>query len=238
MEVLLVLALVGVLWLIASRRWRYRVILPMAIVSMTYVVFTTPFTVELGLKAIMTTFPQDTGEPVNAIVILGRGEPLHHQRVELAAQQWRMGRSSKIFVSGRQDTVPMLKALKQQGVPTQILDGEDCSLSTEENGLFTSVFLNPQQHQKILLITDAPHMLRSLFTFQRFGYTPIPKVSPLVSTWDAREKSKIIRREILGMVGYGITGRFHTPTEAELSRFHTTVFQRVEDLKCKFPVPS
>jgi uncharacterized SAM-binding protein YcdF (DUF218 family) len=238
MDALIVLASISVLWLIASRRWRYRIILPMAIVILICFGFTMPFTVELALNGFVAALPKDTGEPVDAIVILGRGLPLRHQRVKVATQQWQTGRSPKIFASGQTDATPMLEALKIQGIPVQALAGESCSMSTEENGLFTSLVLNPQQNQKILLITDAPHMLRSLLTFRRFGYTPIPQVSPLVPTWGAKEKSKVMMREVLGIIGYGITGRLSSLTKTEASRSHTNAVQRVKEWNCKVQVRS
>lgn len=233
MEVLIVFAALGVLGLIVSRRWRQRVILPMALVILLYVLFTAPMTLDLALKAFVSPLPQDTGERVDAIVILGRGEPLRHQRVEVAVQQWKTGRSPKIFASGRLDALPMVADLKNEGIPTQTLSGEECSLTTEENGLFTATILDPQRYQKILLITDAPHMLRSFLVFQRFGYSPIPRISNLASTWSAREKARVVMREFFGLVGYGLAGRLKAPPRDEFARSHQDAVQKVTAWKCQ-----
>ncbi|MBW4538710.1 MAG: YdcF family protein [Myxacorys chilensis ATA2-1-KO14] len=233
MAVFIVLAALGVLWLIASRRWRRRVILPTAIAVVLYIVLTAPPTVELALKAFVLPLPKDAGEPVDAMVILGRGEPSRYQRVDLAAQQWRAGRTSKIFASGRLDAIRILEDLKKQGIPVQRLGGEECSLTTEENGLFTSVILEPQQNQKILLITDAPHMLRSFLVFQRFGYTSIPQVSALSTTWSAKKKARVMMREVVGLVSYGLAGRLKPQTAVEMAHSQKSAVQKLTAWNCK-----
>lgn len=233
MAVLLVLAALSVLGLIAPRRWRRRVIVPMAIVVTLYSVLTAPLTVELALKAFVLPLPKDAGERVDAMVILGRGEPSRHQRVDLAIQQWRTGRTSKVFASGRLDATQILEDLKKQGIPVQRLGGEECSLTTEENGLFTSVILEPQHNQKILLITDAPHMLRSFLVFQRFGYTPIPQVSALSATWSAKKKARVMMREVVGLMGYGLAGRLTPQTTVEMAPSRRSAVQKMTAWNCK-----
>jgi uncharacterized SAM-binding protein YcdF (DUF218 family) len=233
MAVLIVLAAIGILWLIASRRWRRRVILPMTIVIMLYIVFTAPFTINIALKAFLLPLPKDTGSSVDAMVILGRGEPFRYQRVDLAAQQWQTGRTSKVFASGRSDAAHILEDLRDRGIPKQMLGGEECSLTTEENGSFTSAILDPQRNQKILLITDAPHMLRSFLVFQRFGYTPIPQVSPLSVTWSSRKKASVIMREGAGLVVYGLTEWLKPKTAAEIANSHNDAVQKLIAWGCK-----
>ncbi|MBW4421980.1 MAG: YdcF family protein [Myxacorys californica WJT36-NPBG1] len=233
MAVLIVLAALSVLWLIASRQWQRRVILPMTIVIMLCIILTAPLTIELALKAFVLPLPKDAGEPVDAMVILGRGEPFRYQRVNLAVQQWQAGRTSKIFASGRLDAIPILEDLKKQGIPVQRLGGEECSLTTEENGLFTSVILKPQQNQKILLITDAPHMLRSFLVFQRFGYTPIPQVSALSATWSAPKKASVMMREVVGLMSYGLAGRLNPQTAVEMAQSHRSAIKKMMAWNCK-----
>jgi uncharacterized SAM-binding protein YcdF (DUF218 family) len=233
MAVLIVLAAIGILWLIASRRWRRRVILPMTIVIMLYIVFTAPFTIDIALKAFVLPLPKDTGEPVDAMVILGRGELFRYQRVDLAAQQWQTRRTSKVFASGRLDAAQILKDLTDRGIPRQALGGEECSLTTEENGSFTSAILDPHQNHKILLITDAPHMLRSFLVFQRFGYTPIPQVSPLSATWSPRKKASVIIREGAGLLVYGLAEWLKPKTAAEITNSRNDAVQKLAAWGCK-----
>ena len=233
MAVLIVLAAIGILWLIASRRWRRRVILPMTIVIMLYIVLTAPFTIDIALKAFLLPLPKDTGSPVDAMVILGRGPQFRNQRVDLAAQQWQTGRTSKVFASGRIDAAQILKDLTERGIPRQVLGGEECSLTTEENGSFTSAILDPHRNQKILLITDAPHMLRSFLVFQRFGYTPIPQVSPLSATWSPRKKASVIMREGAGLAVYGLAEWLKPKTAAGIANSHKDAVQKLAAWDCK-----
>jgi uncharacterized SAM-binding protein YcdF (DUF218 family) len=200
---------------------------------MLYIVFTAPFTIDIALKAFVLPLPKDTGDPVDAMVILGRGELFRYQRVDLAAQQWQTGRTSKVFASGRLDAAQILKDLTDRGIPRQALGGEECSLTTEENGLFTSAILDPQRNRKILLITDAPHMPRSLLVFQRFGYTPIPQISPLSESWSVTRKASVIMREAVGLAIYSLADWLKPKTAADVADSRNATVQKLRTWNCK-----
>lgn len=123
--------------------------------------------------------PSDPGTPVQAIVILGRGPDWQAARVAEAAALWQERRSPLIFVSGIRDTPQMLAQLTRKGIPAAALEGENCSLTTSQNALFSAAVLQPQEIHQILLVTDGPHLWRSLLDFQSQGFRVVPHIAPL-----------------------------------------------------------
>jgi uncharacterized SAM-binding protein YcdF (DUF218 family) len=177
-----------------------------------------PPTFELTEKALFHLLPTDSGETVDAIVVLGRGKPFSPSRVEIAANLWKEHRAPTIFASGTGDAPILLKLLRKQGVPIAVLDGEGCSKTTYENARFTADKLRPKGIQRILLVTDTPHMLRSLLTFRGFGFTVIPAPSPVPEELDRSRKATVMLREYMGLVSYGLKGRFFQPNTYQVSR--------------------
>ncbi|MBE9181830.1 YdcF family protein [Oculatella sp. LEGE 06141] len=168
-------------------------------------------TFHLAEHTFFNVLPRDSGETVDAIVVLGRGKPFSPSRVELAAHLWKAQRAPFIFASGINDAPILLKLLRKKGVPASVLQGEDCSRTTYENAQFTAEQLRPQGIQRILLVTDTPHMLRSMLTFQGFGFQVIPVPSLVPGTLDRNRKANVMLREYMGLVAYGLKGRFFQP---------------------------
>lgn len=133
----------------------------------------------LSSQALTFGLPSDPGTPVEAIVILGRGPDWQSGRIAEAVALWKANRSPLIFASGINDTPRMLAQLTAEGIPNTALDGENCSLTTPQNALFSAAVLQPQKIQSILLITDGPHLRRSLLDFQSQGFSVIPHMAPL-----------------------------------------------------------
>ncbi|MBD3880486.1 YdcF family protein [Phormidium tenue FACHB-886] len=143
--------------------------------------------------------PADSGEPMEAIVLLGRGPDFGVPRIELATELWRASRAPIVFVSGTWDAPKMLTELQVKGIPPQALDGENCSQTTPENAIFSAAILQTQGIHRILLITDPLHLWRSLLDFEDEGFSVVPHASPLpmgLSFWD---KSFLVFREYLFM---------------------------------------
>lgn len=206
--VLPLLGLIGLPWLMRLPRWKRRLNKPVAIFLVVYLVLVSPPVAALAVGGLVQFLPADSGATVNRIVILNRGEEFRISRVEVAAELWQAKRAPKIFLSGEGDAIPMIGLLKEKGVPSQVLSGENCSRTTEENALFTAAMLYAQDVRKILLVTDPPHMLRSLLTLQSFGFTVIPYLSPLPSEVNSARKTILAVREYLGLASYAVLGRF------------------------------
>ena len=162
----------------------------------------------LASKGLVAFLPTDSGAVTDAIVVLGRGGPYSADRVNVAAELWQAKRAPTIFTSGNEDAISMVEQLEAKGIPQRVLDGEDCSLTTEENAVFTTAILKSQKIQQILLVTDPPHMLRSLLLFRAFGFTVIPHTSPAPAFFDFKTKAFITLREGTGLISYGLRGLY------------------------------
>lgn len=210
LPILLTLAIAP--WIVRSlRRLRWASWISWLILAVYLLVNTSSF-VNLGNRSLVYFLPNDTGEPVDAIVILGRGGELRPQRVEAAVDLWQRDRAPLIFASGRGDGQEIVEALEQQGIPQAAVDGESCSRTTEENAQYTASLLKPQGVHKILLITDPPHMLRSLLTFRSFGFRVIPHPSAIPTSVDEGRLRFLLVREWIGLFGYGLRGRYFPRT--------------------------
>ncbi|MFB8790585.1 MAG: YdcF family protein [Potamolinea sp.] len=214
--ILLLLFFWGLRWLIKQTKWKPWLSSRRGIFLLFGLTVTLPIIfVVIAAKGLVIFLPPDPGTAVDAIVILGRGPLFDKERVNLAAELWQAKRAPMIFSSGRGDSYRMIEDLNAKGIPKQVLNGEECSLTTLENAVFTAAILQPRGIRQILLITDEPHMLRSLLVFRANGFTVIPRPSP-VSPYLFGKKTKIFLtfREYAGLVSYALRGlyfRQHLP---------------------------
>ncbi len=132
-----------------------------------------------------------------AIVVLGSGAEPHipprttvevnksGDRELLAAWLYRQGKADKIVVTGgvvprmNPEGIPssaesMAALLEMLGVPPEALVLESQSRNTYENALFTRQLLAETGEERILLVTSATHMPRSVRLFMAQGFTVIP----------------------------------------------------------------
>ncbi|WP_413281681.1 YdcF family protein [Floridanema evergladense] len=222
--------------MLSPKRWRKRFLLPFSVTLLLCLAITSPWGVDLATQGLMANLPQDTGEPVQAIVVLGRGDELRQRRIEKVEKLWQQQRASRIFASGMLDAEFMLEQFEKNGIPKTALTGERCSQSTEENALFTSAVLYPQQVQKIVLITDTPHMMRSLLVFRASGFDVIPYPIPLPDHWSAIGKSQVLLREYLGLLKYYLENKFRQRTVEELRNPPDDVTRKLVEWNCKLPM--
>lgn len=187
-----------------------------AVLLLAYFTAFFPPAVALANQGLVGLLPVDSGATTDAIVVLGRGEELRNSRTEVVAQLWQDGRGRLVFASGRGDAPRLVQLLRAKGVPLQVLDAEECSQTTEENARFTAAVLQPQGVRQILLVTDPPHMLRSLLTFRSVGFTVIPHLSPPPSDLASRKKAITVFSEYMGLIKYALQGRFFPRRPAEL----------------------
>lgn len=238
MEALIILVLVGIVWIVSPKRWRWKFLVPLTLTVLICLAITSPWGVAMATHGLTATLSPDSGEPVQAIVVLGRGHELRQRRIEVVEKLWQQQRSSRVFASGMLDAEFMLEQFQTNGIPKEALSGERCSQSTEENALFTSAVLYPQQIQKILLLTDAPHMLRSVLVFRGSGFTVIPYPIPLPAHWSAHRQSHLLLREYLGLLKYAVTDQFRQRSVAELQNPPEEVSRKLVDWNCKLPMAS
>lgn len=193
------------------RKARYnQVIQWFFILLLVLVVAWTPAGTALMRQGLVGPIPKDSGSTVDAIVVLGRGLGSIPNRADLAAVLWQRGRAPFIFASGLPEAEAIMRQLNNKDVPAAALQGEKCSLTTEENALFTAIALNPQGVRRILLVTDPLHMLRSLLTFRSLGFEVIPRTTSTTDIATSELASASVRRETAALLGYALLGRFWT----------------------------
>lgn len=206
--VLPILALIGLLWIMPRLPWKRHLISIGTVLLLIYFTATLPLTIAVANKGLVAFLPADPGTSVDAIVVLGRGEKFRNSRIEVAAELWKDRRAPLIFASGAGDAPPMLRQLKAEGIPNQALNGEKCSRTTAENALFTAAVLQQEGVKQVVLVTDPPHMLRSMLTFRSLGFRVIPHVSPLPPNLTPKKKAMMVFYEYMGLVSYGLQGKF------------------------------
>jgi uncharacterized SAM-binding protein YcdF (DUF218 family) len=207
------------LWVIKDGRWKYK--LKNRKFYWFLFIFTTifPLFILFSSKLLVVFLPIDPGAKADAIVVLGRGGgEFYHDRVNLAAELWNSGKAPQIFVSGIVDAPSMMEQLKAKGISPQSIDGENCSLTTAENATFSAAILQAQGVQRIILVTDEPHMLRSMLVFRANGFTVIPYTTPLPSYLSFKDEAFLVFREYGGLIGYGLQGLFFPKDSPESSR--------------------
>jgi uncharacterized SAM-binding protein YcdF (DUF218 family) len=195
-------------WFIRRWRWKRQSSGFGVILFLAYLLLISPIGSAIGTRGLALGVPVDPGATADAIVILGRGKEFRPERVQVAADLWQAKRAPLVFVSGRGDAEEIADLLKLQGVPQDAIDGEPCSRTTEENAQLTAAILQPKQIHRILLVTDLPHMLRSLLTFRSLGFDVIPHANPLPPTLDGKKTGSLVFREYVGLISYGLWGRF------------------------------
>ena len=93
--------------------------------------------------------------------------------------------------------------------------------------MFTASIQQPQGVKRILLVTDPPHMLRSLLTFRNVGFEVIPHKSSVPHLTQTR-KAMMMFYEYLGLVKYGLEGELVPQNMAKLEQ-PQTVAQQLEN---------
>ena len=233
MEALILLTLLGIVWLVSPRRWRRQVIKPVALLLLVGLLFTSPWMVQLATWGLTLPLPVDRGGRADAIVVLGRGQELQGRRVDWVYQLWQTERAPRVFASGMMDAQPIVERLRQKGLPGSSLSGEGCSQTTEENALYTAAILYPQGIRRIILLTDTPHMLRSLLLFRSVGFTVIPYLVPLPEQWQTLHRMTALLREYIGIVHYALMGRFHQRSTAELEHPSSALLEKFTSWNCR-----
>ena len=203
--VLPLLFLIFLPWIVPRFRWKRLWSGFATLLLITYFSAQFPLITAVANKGLIAFVPADRGQSADAIVILGRGEVFRNSRVRVAANLWESQRAPLIFASGAGDGTEIVQKLEQVGIPKTALEEEHCSQTTKENALFTATVLQPQGVKRIILVTDPPHMLRSLLTFRNVGFEVIPHKSPAPHLTQTR-KAMMMFYEYMGLVKYGIKG--------------------------------
>ncbi|PSB27153.1 YdcF family protein [Stenomitos frigidus] len=228
--VLPLLFLISLPWLFRSRRWLRRVRRYAIALLISYLILISPPFVALAMAGIGSPLPSDPGTKVDVIVILGRGREQSPARVEVGAQLWREQRAPVIFASGIVDAPELVAMLRHKNILAQAVSGESCSKTTWENAVFTKALLQPQGVKQILLVTDVPHLWRSLLIFEQAGFQVIPYASPLATEMTSPQRAMLLLREYFFLATYPVTlGQEHQTLEQPLAG----VIEQIASRKCR-----
>ena len=207
--VLALIAVVGFIFVILVRQRRYRswvVRISLGLMLVTVIVSLA------GRFLLVALVPADTGESADAIVVLGRGKDLRETRSDLGVSLVQAGRAPRVFFSGKSDAPRIVKALEEQGVNPAILEGEACSRTTAENAKYTAQVLMERDLNTIILVTDAPHLLRAYLTFRGVGFQVIPHATPFPPSYGRYRRQVLLLREVVSLISYGLQGHYWLPS--------------------------
>lgn len=192
--------------------------------------------------------PLDDVPQTEAIVILGGGTqpptfPRPSPEVDDAgdrmiygARLYREGKAPLVLVTGGRlpwsfvsggAAQEMTDLLVFMGVPEEAILREDESANTYENAVFTKAILEPMGINRILLVTSAIHMPRSVAIFEKQGFEVIPaptdfiitrpEALPFSQVWpnylfsifptaDNLNKTALALKEYMGILAYWVRG--------------------------------
>jgi uncharacterized SAM-binding protein YcdF (DUF218 family) len=131
-------------------------------------------------------------------------------RVLYGAQLYRQGKAPVIIASGGRiywrgggssESADMAKILQFMGVPSSAILQDPTSLNTHQNAVNVQKIMKEQGIRRILLVTSAMHMPRSLGIFKRQGMEAIPAPTDfLVSQQELEEPNSSIEAKILNLL--------------------------------------
>lgn len=134
----------------------------------------------------------------------------HGDRIIYAAQLYQEEKAPVILLSGgrikwygdeESEAQDMAKILELMGIPSSAILQEGDSVNTHENAIFTQKILEEQGINKILLVTSAFHMPRSLKIFQHLGIDAIPAPTDFyISQQELQEIDHSVQSKILSFM--------------------------------------
>ncbi|MGA7933009.1 MAG: YdcF family protein, partial [Kovacikia sp.] len=112
-------------------------------------------------------------------------------RVLYGAKLYREGKAPRLILSGGRiewqrggppESGDMAEIVEAMGVPKAAILQDPTSLNTRENAVNVKKIMEAQGIRRILLVTSAMHMPRSLMIFKKLGMEPIAAPTDFIST--------------------------------------------------------
>lgn len=112
-------------------------------------------------------------------------------RILYAAKLYRDGKAPKVILSGgriewqgpaNSESADMAQLLEPMGVPKTAILQDPNALNTRENAVNVKQIMQEQGIRRILLVTSALHMPRSVLIFKKLGIDPIPAPTDFYTT--------------------------------------------------------
>ncbi|MCU0526903.1 MAG: YdcF family protein [Elainella sp. Prado103] len=127
-----------------------------------------------------------------------------------AAQLYRQGKAPLVILSGGRiswqgegtpESGDMAKLVEALGVPASAILQDPTSLNTYENAVNVKKILDQRGIRRVLLVTSAVHMPRSIQIFKKQGIEAIPAPTDfLVATEEIQNPVRTIEAQILGSI--------------------------------------
>lgn len=127
-----------------------------------------------------------------------------------AAQLYRQGKAPIVILSGGRiswqgggppESGDMAKLIEALGVPASAILQDPTSLNTYENAVNVKQILDRQGIRRVLLVTSAAHMPRSIQIFQKQGIEAIPAPTDFLVTLDEiQNPDRSLEARILGVI--------------------------------------
>ncbi|MCU0565114.1 MAG: YdcF family protein [Oculatellaceae cyanobacterium Prado106] len=132
-------------------------------------------------------------------------------RTLYGAQLYRQGKAPLVILSGGRiewkgggsasESEDMAKLVQALGVPTEAIVQDPTSLNTRENAVNVKKILQQRGIGKVLLVTSAMHMPRSMAIFQKLGIDAIAAPTDfLISNQEIREPQQTTQAAILNLL--------------------------------------
>jgi uncharacterized SAM-binding protein YcdF (DUF218 family) len=172
--------------------WTWRVAAAVAALAVIYYA--------VSLVQVMRTGNRDDARPVDAIVVMGaaqydgRPSPQLAARLDHVVELWEQEVAPLVVVTGGNqpgdrftEAEASRRYLVERGVPDAAIVGEDTGSSTYESLDAVQQLLAEQGLDRVLLVTDPYHALRSRLTADEVGLTAwVSPVPDGVDTWSRR----------------------------------------------------
>lgn len=131
-------------------------------------------------------------------------------RVLYGAQLYREGKAPLVIASGGRvdwrgggpsESADMAEILKSVGVPSSAILQDATSLNTYQNAVNVRQIMKQRGIRRVLLVTSAIHMPRSLQIFRRQGIEVIPAPTDfLVTQQDIKEPNSSLQATVLSLI--------------------------------------
>ncbi len=172
------------------RRWWRRAFKLFALVVVAGIAY-----VGVNFVLVRLTASRDQARPVDVIVVLGaaqyngRPSPQLQARLDHTVELWDQGLASDVFVTGGNqpgdaytEAESSRNYLIEHGVPAEAISMEDTGASTWESLSNFAGVAEERGWERVLLVTDPYHSLRSRLIAQELGltaYTSPTRTSPV-----------------------------------------------------------
>ncbi|WOD41557.1 YdcF family protein [Nodosilinea sp. E11] len=213
----------AVLFFAVGARYRRRMMTVVVGVLVAYWLLISPLFSWPATYLLTRFVPPDTGETVDAIVVLARESAIQGKRYDTAIDMMASGRASKLLVMGRMQGHWTFRSLQERNLPADGLVNAVCVRTTNHEAHSAGAILGSQGVDNIILVTDPPHMLRAWLTFKSLGFSVIPHMEPIPDGVASHERTFLALREYFGLISYAALGRFERRPASELPQFAQTV---------------